>query len=52
MFYYGDRLATEYVCLLHDLLSVNEKVTKQLIEDIDILIGQCAVLPVLAACYC
>ena len=52
MFYYGDRLATEYVCLLRDLLHVNDKVTKQLIEENYILIGQCAVLSVLAACRC
>jgi len=52
MFYYADRLATEYLCLLHDLLHVNDKAAKQLIEENDILIGQCAVLPVLAACHC
>jgi hypothetical protein len=38
MFYYGDRLATKYVCLLHDVLHVNGKLAKQLIEENDILI--------------
>jgi hypothetical protein len=43
MCYYADILATEYMCILHDLLHVKHKVSKQLIEENDIIIGQCAV---------
>jgi len=40
------------MCAFCMILLINDKVAKQLIEENDTLIGQCAVLPVLAACHC